>query len=195
MRSYLPPPSPQILGERNCGSYNHCTTSVLLLQLTMMMMSKPFRRLGIDFMWRISSFLFRIPKSVRVTGRNHASNTMVFTTTPQDLFPPIPLFFGSSFPSPLRAHISRVEIRVDSAASELFVPHKVPSLQESLAAGIITNSKTSAFNTDASLPYNHDLFESLFVKERIKLNGEGIWCLHPEVSTLPDIYSGNLDKN
>ncbi|KER33487.1 hypothetical protein T265_00602 [Opisthorchis viverrini] len=28
---------------------------------------------------------------------------------------------------------------------------------------------TLVFNTDASLPYNHDLFESLIVKKRVKL--------------------------
>ncbi|KER24870.1 hypothetical protein T265_14318, partial [Opisthorchis viverrini] len=33
----LPTP-PQIIGERNCGSYNHCTTSTRFLQLTMVMM-------------------------------------------------------------------------------------------------------------------------------------------------------------
>ncbi|KER28732.1 hypothetical protein T265_04519 [Opisthorchis viverrini] len=33
---------------------------------------------------------------------------------------------------------------------------------------IIIDSMTSVFNTDASLPYNHDLFESLIVKKRIK---------------------------
>ncbi|KAG5452186.1 hypothetical protein CSKR_104286 [Clonorchis sinensis] len=32
---------------------------------------------------------------------------------------------------------------------------------------------TSMFNTDASLPYNHGLFESLIVKKRIKADGEG----------------------
>ncbi|KAG5451742.1 hypothetical protein CSKR_109171 [Clonorchis sinensis] len=32
---------------------------------------------------------------------------------------------------------------------------------------IIIDSMTSVFNTDASLPYNHDLFESLIVKKRI----------------------------
>ncbi|KER22089.1 hypothetical protein T265_09741 [Opisthorchis viverrini] len=37
MRSHLPPP-PQIISERNCGSYNHCTTSTWFLQPTMMMM-------------------------------------------------------------------------------------------------------------------------------------------------------------
>ncbi|KER26597.1 hypothetical protein T265_06171 [Opisthorchis viverrini] len=31
-------PNPPIIGERNCGSYNHCTTSTRFLQLTMMMM-------------------------------------------------------------------------------------------------------------------------------------------------------------
>ncbi|KER25561.1 hypothetical protein T265_07020 [Opisthorchis viverrini] len=31
-------PLPQIIGERNCGSYNQCTTSTRFLQLTMMMM-------------------------------------------------------------------------------------------------------------------------------------------------------------
>ncbi|GAA48321.1 hypothetical protein CLF_101464 [Clonorchis sinensis] len=30
---------------------------------------------------------------------------------------------------------------------------------------------TSVFNTDASLPYNHDLFESFIVKKRIKVKG------------------------
>ncbi|GAA56011.1 hypothetical protein CLF_109637 [Clonorchis sinensis] len=35
---------------------------------------------------------------------------------------------------------------------------------------------TSVFNTDASLPYNHDLFESLIVKKRIKMDGEGTYC-------------------
>ncbi|KAG5442070.1 hypothetical protein CSKR_102838 [Clonorchis sinensis] len=29
---------------------------------------------------------------------------------------------------------------------------------------------TSVINTDASLPYNHDLFESLIVKKRIKID-------------------------
>ncbi|KAG5454967.1 hypothetical protein CSKR_105904 [Clonorchis sinensis] len=33
---------------------------------------------------------------------------------------------------------------------------------------IIVDSMTLVFNTDASLPYNHDLFESLIVKKRIK---------------------------
>ncbi|GAA54416.1 hypothetical protein CLF_102893, partial [Clonorchis sinensis] len=31
----------------------------------------------------------------------------------------------------------------------------------------------TVFNTDASLPYNHDLFESFIVKKRIKVDGEG----------------------
>ncbi|TGZ52307.1 hypothetical protein CRM22_010659 [Opisthorchis felineus] len=37
MRSY-------IIGERNCGSYNHCTTSTQFLQLIMMMI-KPVTKL------------------------------------------------------------------------------------------------------------------------------------------------------
>ncbi|KER32981.1 hypothetical protein T265_01068 [Opisthorchis viverrini] len=37
-------------------------------------------------------------------------------------------------------------------------------------------AKARVFNTDASLPYNHDLFESLVVKKRIELDGEGTWC-------------------
>ncbi|GAA48716.1 hypothetical protein CLF_101948 [Clonorchis sinensis] len=41
---------------------------------------------------------------------------------------------------------------------------------------IIIDSMTSVFNTDASLPYNHDLFESLIVKKRIKMDGEGTYC-------------------
>ncbi|KER24549.1 hypothetical protein T265_07817 [Opisthorchis viverrini] len=35
------------------------------------------------------------------------------------------------------------------------------------------NSMMSGFKTDASLPYNHDLFENPIVKKRIKLDGEG----------------------
>ncbi|KER31571.1 hypothetical protein T265_02214 [Opisthorchis viverrini] len=30
-------PTSQIIGERNCGSYSHCTTSMRFLQLIMMM--------------------------------------------------------------------------------------------------------------------------------------------------------------
>ncbi|GAA48617.1 COP9 signalosome complex subunit 7 [Clonorchis sinensis] len=33
----LPTQHPEIIGERNCGSYNHCATTTRLLQLTMMM--------------------------------------------------------------------------------------------------------------------------------------------------------------
>ncbi|KAG5445444.1 hypothetical protein CSKR_103747 [Clonorchis sinensis] len=35
---------------------------------------------------------------------------------------------------------------------------------------------TSVFNTNASLPYNHGLFESLIVKKRINMDGEGTYC-------------------
>ncbi|GAA50360.1 hypothetical protein CLF_104420 [Clonorchis sinensis] len=35
---------------------------------------------------------------------------------------------------------------------------------------------TSVFNTNALLPCNHDLFESLIVKKRIKMDGEGTYC-------------------
>ncbi|GAA57870.1 hypothetical protein CLF_113295, partial [Clonorchis sinensis] len=38
-----------------------------------------------------------------------------------------------------------------------------------LAVIIIIDSMTLVFNTDTSLPYNHDLFESLIVKKRIKV--------------------------
>ncbi|KER24716.1 hypothetical protein T265_07674 [Opisthorchis viverrini] len=56
---------------------------------------------------------------------------------------------------------------------------------------------TSVFNTDASLPYNHDLSESLIVKEGIKADGGGVLAYHnhSEVPTPPDIYAGNLDRN
>ncbi|GAA56208.1 hypothetical protein CLF_110289 [Clonorchis sinensis] len=37
-----------------------------------------------------------------------------------------------------------------------------------MAVIVIIDSMTSVFNTDASLPYSHDLFESLIVKKRIK---------------------------
>ncbi|KAG5447762.1 hypothetical protein CSKR_106797 [Clonorchis sinensis] len=35
---------------------------------------------------------------------------------------------------------------------------------------------TSVFNTDASLPYNHDLLEGLIVKKRINIDGERTYC-------------------
>ncbi|GAA57238.1 hypothetical protein CLF_112371, partial [Clonorchis sinensis] len=38
------------------------------------------------------------------------------------------------------------------------------------------DTMTLVFNTDASLPYNHDLFDSLILKKRIKVDGEGNWC-------------------
>ncbi|GAA51116.1 poly(A) polymerase, partial [Clonorchis sinensis] len=41
---------------------------------------------------------------------------------------------------------------------------------------IIIDSMTSVFNIDASLPYNHGLFESLIVKKRIKMDGEWTYC-------------------
>ncbi|KER29448.1 hypothetical protein T265_03914 [Opisthorchis viverrini] len=41
---------------------------------------------------------------------------------------------------------------------------------------IIIDSMTSVFNTGASVPYNHDLFESLIVKKRVKVHGEGTQC-------------------
>ncbi|KER22717.1 hypothetical protein T265_09237 [Opisthorchis viverrini] len=41
---------------------------------------------------------------------------------------------------------------------------------------ILIDIMTSVFNTDASLPYNHDLFESLIVKKRVKVDREGTWC-------------------
>ncbi|KER29254.1 LOW QUALITY PROTEIN: hypothetical protein T265_13411 [Opisthorchis viverrini] len=37
---------------------------------------------------------------------------------------------------------------------------------------IIIDSMTLVFNTDTSLPYNHDLFERLIVKKRVKVDGE-----------------------
>ncbi|KER22211.1 hypothetical protein T265_09636 [Opisthorchis viverrini] len=40
---------------------------------------------------------------------------------------------------------------------------------------IITDSMTSVFNADASLPYHHDLFESLIVKKRVKTFTQAIW--------------------
>ncbi|KAG5441943.1 hypothetical protein CSKR_107977, partial [Clonorchis sinensis] len=41
---------------------------------------------------------------------------------------------------------------------------------------IIIDSMKSVFNTDALLPYNHDLVESLIVKQRIKVDGGETWC-------------------
>ncbi|KER28775.1 hypothetical protein T265_04466 [Opisthorchis viverrini] len=50
-----------------------------------------------------------------------------------------------------------------------------------------------------STPYNRDLFGSLIVKKRVKVEGEGDIVLtyhnHSEVPTPPNIHSGNLDRN
>ncbi|KER28454.1 hypothetical protein T265_04683 [Opisthorchis viverrini] len=43
--------------------------------------------------------------------------------------------------------------------------------------GLLLLNVTSVFNADASLPYTHDLFESLIVKKRVKVDGEGTYCL------------------
>ncbi|KER25086.1 hypothetical protein T265_07379 [Opisthorchis viverrini] len=34
----------------------------------------------------------------------------------------------------------------------------------------------SVFSSEASLSYNYQLFESLFVRKIIKMDWEGIWC-------------------
>ncbi|GAA53424.1 hypothetical protein CLF_110190 [Clonorchis sinensis] len=43
----------------------------------------------------------------------------------------------------------------------------------------------SVFNTNASLPYNHGLFESLIVKKRIKGDGEGTYCCLTTINPRP----------
>ncbi|KER30042.1 hypothetical protein T265_13245, partial [Opisthorchis viverrini] len=45
---------------------------------------------------------------------------------------------------------------------------------------IIIDSMTPMFNTDALLSYNHDLFESLIVKKRVKVDGEGLSASLPQ---------------
>ncbi|GAA51155.1 hypothetical protein CLF_105655, partial [Clonorchis sinensis] len=50
------------------------------------------------------------------------------------------------------------------------------SHHQPLSVIIIIDSMPSVFNTDAPPPYNHDLFESLIVKKRIKMDGEGTYC-------------------
>ncbi|KAG5446788.1 hypothetical protein CSKR_105541 [Clonorchis sinensis] len=57
----------------------------------------------------------------------------------------------------------------------------------------IYRGMTSVLNTDASLPYNHNLFESLIVKNRIK--AVLAYSNHSEVPTPPNTHSGNLDRN
>ncbi|KAG5445248.1 hypothetical protein CSKR_110452 [Clonorchis sinensis] len=66
--------------------------------------------------------------------------------------------------------------------------HRVP--EEGSGISLI-DSMTSVSNTDASLPYNHDLSESRILK-RIKVDGK--WT-HSGVRTPPDTYSGNLHRN
>ncbi|GAA51721.1 ATP-binding cassette transporter [Clonorchis sinensis] len=57
---------------------------------------------------------------------------------------------------------------------------KAKEIEEAQKVGIITiiivDNMTSVINTDASLTYNHDFFESLIVKKRIKMDGEWTWC-------------------
>ncbi|KER33153.1 hypothetical protein T265_00855 [Opisthorchis viverrini] len=44
---------------------------------------------------------------------------------------------------------------------------------------VLTDSITSEFNNGASIPYNHNLFEGIIVKERIHIDEEGnVKCLH-----------------
>ncbi|GAA52598.1 hypothetical protein CLF_108427 [Clonorchis sinensis] len=60
---------------------------------------------------------------------------------------------------------------------------------------IIIDSMTSVLNTDASLPYNHDLFESPIVKKKNKDGRGGDLLLpyynHSEVPTPPNTHSGS----
>ncbi|KER27580.1 hypothetical protein T265_05397 [Opisthorchis viverrini] len=49
----------------------------------------------------------------------------------------------------------------------LVIPHLIPF--------VLSSSPSTVFNTDASPPYNHDLFESLIVKKRIKTFTQAIW--------------------
>ncbi|GAA48225.1 hypothetical protein CLF_101338 [Clonorchis sinensis] len=64
---------------------------------------------------------------------------------------------------------------------------------------IIVDSTTSVFNTDALLSYNHDLFEGLIVKKRIKVDGEMDLMLayfnRSKEPTPSDTHSGNMDRN
>ncbi|KER22468.1 LOW QUALITY PROTEIN: hypothetical protein T265_14848 [Opisthorchis viverrini] len=56
---------------------------------------------------------------------------------------------------------------------------------------IINDSMTSVFNTDASLPYSHDLFQSFIVKKRIKAFTQAIW-IETDNRNATDIA---IDKN
>ncbi|KER27687.1 hypothetical protein T265_05318 [Opisthorchis viverrini] len=57
---------------------------------------------------------------------------------------------------------------------------------------------TSVFNTDASLPYNHDLFESLIVKKRVKVDGaslpQSFRVSRTETSSGVRLRNRNLDQ-
>ncbi|KAG5452112.1 hypothetical protein CSKR_107910 [Clonorchis sinensis] len=71
--------------------------------------------------------------------------------------------------------------------------------QRLLLCPVITviDSKTSVFNTDVVLPYNHKSLYSLTI------NNKSGWSMNPvpachnhsEGLTPPDTHSGNLDKN
>ncbi|GAA54121.1 probable ATP-dependent RNA helicase YTHDC2, partial [Clonorchis sinensis] len=71
--------------------------------------------------------------------------------------------------------------------------------QRCCLAIIIIDSMTSVFNTDASLSYNHDLFESLKAKKRIEVKGGRELVLtynnHFDVATPPGTHSYNLDRS
>ncbi|KER26778.1 hypothetical protein T265_06059 [Opisthorchis viverrini] len=58
-------------------------------------------------------------------------------------------------------------IQLPSSATNNQLTFNCRSIQGRRRSSIIIDSMTSVFNTDASLPYNHDLFESLIVKKRL----------------------------
>ncbi|KER33245.1 hypothetical protein T265_00929 [Opisthorchis viverrini] len=67
-----------------------------------------------------------------------------------------------------RFHFSRDEKRIHESHFLVYIYKVVIVIAESI---------TSVFKTDALMSQNHDLFESLVVKKRIKVDREGTWCL------------------
>ncbi|GAA47342.1 proteasomal ubiquitin receptor ADRM1, partial [Clonorchis sinensis] len=91
---------------------------------------------------------------------------------------------SSQFKSTLKAFDSQVDSPVIELFAELskilFIIQRDNRTQKSiLASVIIIDIMTSVLNSDASLPYNHDLFKSLIVKKRTEVYGEETVLMTP----------------
>ncbi|GAA50444.1 hypothetical protein CLF_104549 [Clonorchis sinensis] len=78
--------------------------------------------------------------------------------------------FYRTYMSNCGVHITPPGTAVYRACASTTNKHRLPHRPEFI---IIIDSMTSVFNANASLPQNHDLFKSLIVKKRTKVDAEG----------------------